>query len=354
MKVLITGGAGFIGSHVAEYYANETDVERVFVIDNLSRSRLLNKNEGTQLHNWAFLESFKKIKRYKNDVRNFKFLREFFNINDIDVVVHTAGQTAVTTSLSNPLNDFENNILGSFNLLEAVRLSKLNPIMIYCSTNKVFGNNVNKCEVVESESRYDFSEKYFNGISETFPIDLCEHTPYGASKLCSDLYFQEYGHIYGINTGVFRMSCIYGTRQYGVEDQGWIAHFVISAIKGKKLKVFGNGKQVRDILYISDLVEAFDSYIKKSNSLGNEVFCIGGGSENSISLLELIHILEKKLDKKLEYDTFDWRPSDQKVYISDISKAKKLLGWEPQVNKLNGIKKLINWVQNDKLIANID
>ena len=217
--------------------------------------------------------------------------------------------------------------------------------MIFCSTNKVFGENVNKCEVIKENQRYCFSKEFSNGISEKFSIDLCEHTPYGASKLCSDIYFQEYGHLYGLKTAIFRMSCIYGTRQFGVEDQGWIAHFIISAITGKKLNIFGDGKQVRDILYVSDLIDAYDSFIQKAEKIKHNVFCIGGGIENTLSLIELINILEDELDIKIEYKISDWRPSDQKVYISDIRKASKILNWTPKVKPREGVKLLIDWVQ---------
>ena len=178
------------------------------------------------------MSRFNKFKFYENDIRDFNFLKNLVKTKEIDVIFHTAAQTAVTVSLTNPINDFQNNVIGTFNLLESARKSNSDPIMILCSTNKVFGNNVNSCNVIEEQLRYNFDKEFSSGINEDFSIDLCEHTPYGTSKLCSDLYFQEYGHIYGLKTGVFRMSCIYGTRQFGVEDQGWVAHFIISAILG--------------------------------------------------------------------------------------------------------------------------
>jgi len=347
-KVVVTGGGGFIGSHVAEYYANNKDIEEVIVIDNLSRSRLLYKEERSQQYNWKYLHKYNKIRFFEKDIRDFEFLKQIFEENEIDIIIHAAAQTAVTSSVINPIPDFENNIIGTFNLLEAVRLSKLNPKMILCSTNKVFGKNVNKCSIVEKDLRYEFSEDYPNGISESFPIDLCEHTPYGISKLTSDLYFQEYGHLYGLNTAVFRMSCIYGTRQFGVEDQGWVAHFIISAITGKKIKIFGDGKQVRDVLFITDLIQAYDSFIQKVKKIKHDVFCLGGGKDNSLSLLELIKMLENELNKNIEYEFYDWRPSDQKVYISDIRKANKILNWFPKIDPKEGIKKLIKWVELNK------
>ena len=347
-KVLITGGGGFIGSHVAEYYAKKNYVDEVIVIDNLSRNKLLNKEIRNYDYNWNYLHQFKKIRFYKKDIRHLKFLKKVLKDNEIDIIIHAAAQTAVTTSIINPLSDFENNIIGTFNILESVRLSKLDPIMILCSTNKVFGNNVNKCELIENDLRYDLINEFSKGISEDFAIDLCEHTPYGNSKLCSDLYFQEYGHIYGLKTGVFRMSCIYGTRQFGIEDQGWIAHFIISAITKKNINIFGNGKQVRDILYISDLINAYDSFVQRVNKIGHDVYCIGGGIDNSLSLLELLNILKAELNIEINYKFFDWRPSDQKIYISNIRKVEEALQWSPKVNPIEGIRKLIEWVKKNK------
>ena len=218
--------------------------------------------------------------------------------------------------------------------------------MVLCSTNKVFGSNVNNLEFLEQKSRYIFTEENSNGISENFNIDLCEHTPYGTSKLCSDLYFQEYGHLYGIKTAVFRMSCIYGPRQFGVEDQGWVAHFIISALTNKKLKIFGDGKQVRDILYIKDLIEAFDSFVQRAEKIKHDVFCIGGGNNNSLSLLELIEMINEVENIEINYEFDEWRPSDQKIYISDIRKANKSLDWIPKISPREGVSKLIKWTKS--------
>lgn len=347
MKVLITGGGGFIGSHAAEYYANKDNVEQVYIIDNLSRNKLLNKKNKFLSYNWDYLHNYDNIKFLEKDLRDFNFLNEFFKKSEIDAVIHTAAQTAVTTSILDPISDFENNIIATFNLLESIRLSNLDPALILCSTNKVFGNNINKCEIIEDDLRYRFTEKFSNGIPENFSIDLCEHTPYGASKLCSDLYFQEYGQLYGLKTAIFRMSCIYGIRQFGVEDQGWIAHFVISALTEKKINIYGDGKQVRDILYVSDLINAYDSFIQKAEKIKHDVFCIGGGVYNTLSLLELLEMLKHETNKNMKYEFYEWRASDQKVYISDISKAEKVLGWKPKINPNLGVKKLIKWVSEN-------
>jgi len=346
-NVLITGGGGFVGSHAAEYYANQENVDKVYVIDNLSRDKLLKKEIKFKRFNWDYLQVYRKIKFFEKDIRDFNFLKDFLKDNDIDIIIHTAGQTAVTTSVIDPIPDFENNVIGTFNILEATRLSNSNPVVIFCSTNKVFGSNVNSCKVIEKDSRYILTEENSHGISENFNIDLCEHTPYGTSKLCSDLYVQEYGHLYGIKTGVFRMSCIYGPRQFGVEDQGWVAHFIISALTNKKIKVFGDGKQVRDILYVVDLIEAYDSFFQRAETIKHDVFCLGGGNDNSISLLELIEMIYEETNIEIKYEFDEWRPSDQKIYISDIRKANKLLNWKPKINPREGVRKLIEWTKSN-------
>jgi len=295
MKVLVTGGAGFIGSHAAIYYAQRGD--QVICFDNLSRSELLKKQINKQ-YNWDYLKNYPSIKRVQADVRGKEKITEA--AREVDAIIHTAAQTAVTTSLEDPRTDFEVNAMGTFNVLEAARLSKGNPAVIFCSTNKVYGDNVNKIGVEEGSTRYKFEDKFKNGITEKFSTDLCEHTPYGCSKLAADLYVQDYGMLYGLKTAVFRMSCIYGIRQFGVEDQGWIAWFAIATILGKPLTIYGDGKQVRDVLYVSDLINAYNSFIENKEKIKNTVLNMGGGPENTLSLLELIEILEQLTKKKLK------------------------------------------------------
>ena len=338
MKILVTGGAGFIGSHVAEYYAKKNN--KVVVLDNLSRAKLLKKENRNTQYNWDYLTQYDSIKLIKGDIRDYQTIEKA--VQGVEVIVHTAAQTAVTTSVTDPEPDFTTNALGTFNVLEAARKSSNKPIIIYCSTNKVYGENVNKIKVIEKESRYEFEKKFKKGIPEDFPIDLCEHTPYGCSKLSGDLYMQDYAHLYGLKVGVFRMSCIYGPRQFGVEDQGWIAWFTIATILDKPITIFGDGKQVRDVLYVSDLVNAFDIFMKSDLSYG--VFNMGGGPENTISLLELLDILQDFTGKRSQVKFADWRPSDQKVYISNIDKAKRKLIWSPQNFPVQGIERLIKWV----------
>jgi len=345
MKVLVTGGAGFVGSHVAEYYAKKGD--EVVVFDNLSRATLLGYGSPNVMYNWEYLSKYNNIEFIKGDIRDAEGVEQVSK--DVDVIIHAAAQTAVTTSVKDPRADFEINALGTFNVLEAARKSKSNPAIVFCSTNKVYGNNVNKIAVKEQDTRYVFDDqKYKNGIPETFPTDLCEHTPYGASKFAADVYVQDYAQRNEIDAAVFRMSCIYGTRQFGVEDQGWVVWFTIATLLSKPIMIYGDGKQVRDVLYVTDLVRAFDVFVQKRDKIHHGVYNIGGGIKNTLSLLELLDLLEKLTGKrpKVRYD--DWRPSDQKVYISSILKAQKELEWMPEVGPQDGVNKLVAWVKENK------
>ncbi|MEM3406947.1 MAG: GDP-mannose 4,6-dehydratase [Nitrososphaerota archaeon] len=343
MRVLITGGVGFIGSHAASYYAEKGN--EIIIIDNFSRAKIFGLSNKASLYNLNYLRNkFSNINFIEGDIRDFDLTKK--NIKDVDIVIHTAAQVAVTTSIKDPKIDFEINALGTFNILEAARLSNSNPSIIFCSTNKVYGSNVNKIPIKEYKTRYFFAdEKFSNGIPESFPIDLCEHTPYGCSKLVGDLYAQDYAHVYGLKIGVFRMSCIYGERQFGIEDQGWIAWFTIATLTNKPITIYGDGKQVRDVLYISDLIEAYDAFI--NSNLKHEVFNIGGGPENTLSLMELINLLKELTGKEIRIFFDDWRIGDQKVYISNISKAFEKLGWKPKINPRKGIKKIVKWVQEN-------
>ena len=346
MKVLVTGGAGFVGSHVAEFYAKKG--EDVSVIDNLSRAETLAKADKTKraiFYNWNYLKhTYDNIILTKGDIRNKRQVEKM--TLDVDLIIHTAAQVAVTTSIQDPLTDFETNALGTLNVLEAARRSKNAPAIVYCSTNKVYGENVNDIPTMERETRHVFSDKKFEkGIPETFPTDLCAHTPYGCSKISGDIYTQDYSKTYGLNTGIFRMSCIYGPRQFGNEDQGWVAHFAISTLQNKRLTIYGDGKQVRDVLFVNDLVQAFDLFFKKRKKVSGDVFNIGGGPENTLSLIELLSLLQRVTGKRCKVEFKNWRAGDQKVYVSDISKAEEKLGWKPTVNTLNGIKNFVAWFE---------
>ncbi len=345
-KVLVTGGAGFIGSHAAEIFAR--DGHPVTVVDNLSRARLLKKDDRNARFNWSHLGTLPNVTLIEGDVRDFGTV--LGAAEGASVILHAAAQTAVTTSVTDPRQDFENNVIGTFNVLEAARAQKRKPAVVFCSTNKVYGENVNAVPLVEEPRRWAFAGDHARGIAESFSVDHCEHTPYGCSKLTGDLYGQDYARLYGIKVGVFRMSCIYGTRQFGMEDQGWVAWFTIAAVAGKPLTIYGDGKQVRDLLWVEDLVAAYRAFLGSDRAHG--VYNMGGGPANTMSLLELLAQLEERLGRPVPVAYAGWRPSDQKVYISDISKARAELGWAPAVTPREGVDRLLGWVQeNRKLFA---
>lgn len=338
-RFVITGGAGFIGSHAAEHFAARG--HEVVIVDNLSRGELLQKPDPNAAHNWNYLGTIPGIERVRGDIREPGLMDRL--VRDADAILHAAAQTAVTTSTIDPETDFMSNALGTFRVLESARRSGRKPTIIYCSTNKVYGANVNRVPIADGPKRYTFAPPYERGIEESFGIDLCEHTPYGCSKLTGDLYVQDYGHLYGMRTGVFRMSCIYGTRQFGMEDQGWVAWFILAALTGAPLSVFGDGKQVRDVLWVEDLVRAYEAFFLRGPQTG--VYNMGGGPGMTLSLLELVDLLEARLGHPIHYGCGPWRPSDQKVYISCIDRARHELGWEPRVGPAEGVERLIAWAQ---------
>lgn len=339
-KYLITGGAGFIGINLADRLLSRG--YDVTILDNLSRMGSeknldwLRQNHGKG--------SFQFIKA---DIRDEEATTK--TINGKHVVFHLAAQVAVTTSVQDPRFDFEVNAWGTFNVLEAARKSKNAPIVIYASTNKVYGG-MHDIAVIEKPSRYVYRDFPF-GISESTGLDF--HSPYGCSKGCGDQYVRDYWRIYEIPTVTFRQSCIYGKRQFGVEDQGWVAWFVIALVKGKPITIYGNGKQVRDLLYVDDLINLYESAVENIDICRGDVFNVGGGFSNSISIWhEFSNVFQ---DLMIDYQPpsyMDWRPGDQKIYISNISKVKDLLRWEPKVTVKEGIKFLHEWVvENQSIFA---
>ncbi len=330
---LITGGAGFIGSNYADRCITRGD--QVVIFDNLSRSgSKLNLEWLQQKHG---KDSFKLI---LGDVCHADEIKAA--AKDAQRIIHLAAQVAVTTSVTDPRNDFQINSLGTFNTLEAARASGNNPSFVYSSTNKVYGG-MEDVKVVELETRYDYANLP-DGASENQPLDF--HSPYGCSKGSGDQYVRDYYRIYGLPTTVFRQSCIYGLRQFGVEDQGWVAWFIIAAISGHPITIYGNGKQVRDILFVDDLLDAYDAALTQPEKAAGQIFNVGGGRSNTISVwLEFAPMLEKLLGKKIDVAWGDWRPGDQPVYISDIAKAKRILNWSPKISAQQGIEKLFNWVK---------
>lgn len=338
MKMIISGGAGMVGSHCAEHFANKRN--KVIVVDNLMRSQIFGSKHKSVEYNWRYLSKLKNITLIKKDIRDKDAMLRLFKREKPDVVIHTAGQPGVRYSLDNPMEDFSINAAGTLVLLEALRKTNKKGKFIYCSTNKVYGNNVNALPVVKEGTRYQF--KNTKGIREDFSIDLTGHTPYGVSKLAGDLYAQDYAYVHGIKCGIFRMSCIYGRRQFGFEDQGWVAWFSIRYLLKKPITIFGDGKQIRDVLWVEDLVNAYESFIH--SGCGSQVFNIGGSHKNTLSLLELTKLLEQLTGNRVEIKYKDWRKFDQKVYISDISKAKKVLKWQPTIAPEEGVKRLVHWV----------
>jgi CDP-paratose 2-epimerase len=335
MNILITGGAGFIGSNIAERYLKKGDT--VYIFDNLSR-------RGTGWNLKWLQKNFDNVKFIKGDIRKYNDLLSAFKKHKFDVVFHFAAQVAVTTSVTNPREDFEINALGTFNLLEAVRNTKQDPIILYSSTNKVYGG-MTDIKIVEKKGKYAYS-KIPNGISEERLLDF--HSPYGCSKGTADQYMVDYARIYNLRTVVFRQSCIYGYRQFGIEDQGWVAWFTIAAMLDKPLTIYGDGKQVRDVLFIEDLADAYESAIKNIEKVKGQAFNIGGGPKNTMSLLELIKFLEKFFGKKIPLKFAEWRPGDQPVFVCDIAKAKKVFGWIPKTSPEAGVKLLYEWVREHK------
>ncbi len=347
MRVLITGGAGLVGSHSAEFFAKDNPKNKVIVLDNLMRSKIFGYDKESVEFNWNYLKGFKNIERIKGDVRNDKDVACAVG-KGVDVIIHTAGQPGVPSSVRQPLEDFSINAFGTLNVLEAARKKSKDTVIIYCSTNKVYGENVDNIPLEELEKRYTFKD--VAGVDESMCTDLTGHTPYGVSKLVGDLYVQEYSYIYKMKTAVFRMSCTYGTRQFGFEDQGWVAWFIIATLFNKPITIYGNGKQVRDMLYADDLVDAFNRFI--NSGLERGLFNIGGGADNTISLLEFLDELQALTGKRPKVKFADWRPSDQKVYITDTSKIEKALNWKIKVGVKDGLRKLADWVkENDRYFA---
>ena len=336
MRVLITGGAGFIGSNAVHRFLQRG--AQVTIYDNLSRRGSTSNLDWLRAQHGT--DSFKLIHA---DVREADRLAEA--ARDQDVILHYAGQVTVTTSVQNPRSDFEDNALGTFNALEAARLSGSNPIFMYSSTNKVYGG-MERIGLVETETRYAYRD-YPLGITEDFPLDF--HSPYGCSKGTGDQYVRDYARIYGLRTVVFRQSAIYGPRQFGIEDQGWLAWFIIAAVTGKPITIFGDGKQVRDVLYIDDLIDAYELAIAKIDQVAGQVFNIGGGANNTLTIwTETGPLLEKLLGHLLPIRRGDWRPGDQRICVMDIRKAQSLLGWSPKTSVADGAAQLYQWVVGNR------
>jgi len=337
MKILITGGCGFLGSNLAADAIARGD--ELVVFDNLCR-------EGS-VNNLQWLKKLGKFSFYHGDIRNqndvFKVVREFTP----EAVFHLAGQVAMTTSISNPRMDFEVNVVGSHNLLEAVRQHVSDAVVVYSSTNKVYGD-LEQYSYRETGTRYECIDRPY-GFDESTPLDF--HSPYGCSKGAADQYMLDYARIFGLRTVVFRHSSMYGGRQFATYDQGWVGWFCRNAVEAQNdstrelFTISGTGKQVRDVLHADDMKQLYMAAVRNINSAAGQAFNIGGGIENSLSLLELFQLLEKTTNTKLEYTKLPVRESDQRVFVADITKAKQLLKWQPLVSAQEGVTRMIEWVR---------
>lgn len=334
-KILIIGGAGFIGINAAEKFIKTG--WQVTILDNLSR-------RGTDLNlKWLREKISSKFRFVRADiVTDIEILEK--EISKTDIILHLAAQVAVTTSIINPYHDFKHNVMGTIHVLEAIRkMRNKKPALIYASTNKVYGNLID-LKITEKSKRYEF--KHFpNGINETTQLDF--HSPYGCSKGAADQYVRDYARIYNLPTIVFRQSCIYGRNQFGVEDQGWIAWFIIATLLKKPIKLYGNGKQVRDVLFVDDLVNLYELAIEKIDIISGHIFNVGGGVLNSISILELFDKLSKNYSLNVVYKHDLVRPGDQRIFISDNSKLIKSIGWKPKINLDDGIAEILKWTREN-------
>jgi len=337
MKYLITGGCGFLGSNVAARLIKEKAA--VTLYDNLSRT-------GSD-KNLEWLKTLGKFEFINGNTADFEKLSQTVKTFQPDIIFHFAGQVAMTTSISNPGLDFGTNVLGSFNLLESVRQYAPKAGVIYSSTNKVYGD-LEQYAYNETPTRYVCKECP-SGFTENTQLDF--HSPYGCSKGAADQYMLDYSRIFKIKTAVFRHSSMYGSRQYGTFDQGWISWFCQKAVEtqknpGTEFTISGTGKQVRDVLHADDMVDLYTTAAKNIDKINGQAFNVGGGIENSLSLLELLDLLEKELKIKLNYKRLPPRESDQKFFVADITKVSKILGWKPKVDKLTGVRSAVEWIKS--------
>jgi CDP-paratose 2-epimerase len=331
--ILITGGCGFIGCNLADRLAARGDT--VTILDNQVRAGV---RENAQ---WLKSRHGDRINIVIGDVRDSIPVIEL--VRDAKAVLHLAAQVAVTSSVDNPVDDFEINARGTLNVLEAVRLHNPSAPVLFASTNKVYGRLIRDDQITRKGQRYQpVDPSLAGGVSEAAPLDL--YSPYGCSKGAADQYVHDYARVYGLRTAVMRMSCIYGPRQFGTEDQGWIAHFMLSALRGTPLTIYGDGCQVRDALYVGDAVEAWLTVLDQIGATRGQVFNLGGGPSNAISLLELIGLISQEAGSKVQFGFSDWRPGDQPWYVTDVSALRAATGWQPRTTLTEGLRGLQSWL----------
>jgi CDP-paratose 2-epimerase len=332
--ILITGGCGFIGCNLADALAAQGN--RIVAFDNLSRAGV---RENAQ---WLKSRHGELVSVVTGDVRDSISVIEAVRVSA--AVLHLAAQVAVTGSLSDPVEDFEINARGTLNVLEAVRLHNPSAAMIFASTNKVYGRLVTDDQIKQVEQRHVPRDPQLGaGVTEQAPLDF--YSPYGCSKGAADQYVRDYARVYGLNTAVLRMSCIYGPRQFGTEDQGWLAHFILRSILGEPLTIFGDGLQVRDALHIDDAARAWIAVLDHIQAVRGQVFNLGGGADNAISLLELIREIERMRGTAPMFSFDQWRPGDQPWYVSRIDAIASAVGWRPKVPLRHGLRSLLDWLE---------
>lgn len=339
MKVLVTGGCGFLGSHVCEYYANKGDTAISY--DNMTKYELTRTGYATDEsrdYNWNFLKNLG-VEMVKGDIRNYEMIRQY--AAESDFIVHTAAQPAMTISWEDPDLDFTTNVAGTFNVLKAAREFKI-PV-VSCSSVHVYGPDVNK-SLKEGKTRYlrEPSE-----IDEDHEVVKGELTPLHASKRSAELYVQTFIDMYKVEAASYRLTGLYGPRQFGGEDHGWVANFAIRTVMGKPLRIFGTGKQTRDILYATDAVKAFAAFYHSRKS---GIYNIGGSSSTSLSLLECIDLIGEITGEKPQVQFEDERRGDLRYFICDTSKAKKLLQWQATVEPKEGVANLIQWIRDNRML----
>lgn len=338
MRILVTGGAGFIGANATRHFAREG--HDVTVLDNLSRPG--------SVSNLRWLKSLRaRIRFVKADIRDPRRLEAAVQKSRCDAVVHLAAQVAVTTSVVEPREDYETNCFGTFNVLEAVRKSAPDAYLLYASTNKVYGG-LTDIATGRTPHRYYWKDCR-NGINESRPLDF--HSPYGCSKGAADSYVIDYARIYGLRTMVLRQSCIYGYRQFGVEDQGWVAWFLIAAEFGRPITVYGDGRQVRDLLFIDDLVRCYSAALMTLRSrpkASGIALNIGGGAKNTLSIRELVSWLKRERGRNPRISYATPRPGDQRIFVADVTAARRTIGWRPQVGVDAGLRRLADWIRDNR------
>lgn len=335
-SVLIFGGAGFIGTNLAQGLLETTDA-KIHIFDNLSRNGVRHNLDGLQ----KMAANSGRLQITVGDVRDAAMVERA--VRFATEIYHFAAQVAVTTSVTDPRLDYEVNLGGTLNILEAARKSGRRPFLLFTSTNKVYGELASHA-VVRTRTRYKYAD--IRGISELQPLDF--HSPYGCSKGAADQYVRDYARMFGIPTVVFRMSCIAGPRQFGNEDQGWVAHFVYSALRGVPVVIYGDGRQVRDVLCVHDLLRAMEAVRQQTEVTAGQIYNVGGGPENTVSLLELMEHIEDITGRRIEHETDERRPGDQLVYVTDFSKLRRETGWQPEFTVPQTLQKIYDWWKRNR------